>query len=215
MILVINNSGLLKNAYSTPKIINFLKKNKIKYKIISNRKTLNDVNKDLVKGIILSGSDMKYTEKMCTCKININLISLLEFTIPILGICFGFQTIGISYGGKISSLKKTKKTNQTIYYLENNELFNSIPNKTKFQQYHHDYLSDPPPSFKILAKSHNNIIQAIKHKLKPIYGVQFHPELSGKYGEQLLFNFINICYLPFNQDSNIKSSLIIGTNSNI
>jgi len=194
MILVINNSGTLKKAYSTPKIINFLKINGIKYKIISKRLDLNNIIlnlKNKIIGIILSGSDLKYSEKMCTCKININLISLLEFNIPILGICFGFQTIGISYGGKISTLKKKRQFKQLIN-INNNELFLGLSKTSKFQQYHHDYLSDCPPSFNIIA--YNDIIQGIKHNSKPIYGVQFHPELSGKSGEIVLFNFVNICH---------------------
>ena len=195
MILIINNSGILKKAYSTPKLIDFFKINKIKYKVISNRTQLNNVitkTRNQVKGIILSGSDLKYTEKMCTCRININLIALLEFNVPILGICFGFQTLGISFGGKISSLKEQIIHKQIIKF-KKNELFRNMPNNSKFQQYHHDYLSDAPPVFKILAKC-NNIIQAIKHKDKPIYGVQFHPELSGKNGHILLKNFVNLCF---------------------
>ena len=194
MILVINNSGPLKKAYSTPKIIEFLKINKIKYKIISNRLDLKDIillNKHKIYGIILSGSDLKYSEKMCTCKINTNLICLLEFSVPILGICFGFQTIGISFGGKISKLKRKINKMQEIN-LTDNELFQGLKRKTKFQQFHHDYLSDCPASFEIIA--FNDIIQGIKHIEKPIYGVQFHPELSGKTGNIILNNFINICY---------------------
>ena len=66
MIIIINNSGSLKNAYSTPKIIDFFKKRKYPYKVISDRKVLNTYiisNLKEIKGVILSGSDLKYTEK--------------------------------------------------------------------------------------------------------------------------------------------------------
>ena len=111
MIIIINNSGPLQKAYSTPRIIDFFKRRKYPHKVISNRKILNSyvlTNFKKIKGVILSGSDLKYTEKICTCLINMNLICLLEFNIPILGICFGYQTIAISFGGRIKSLAKLR-----------------------------------------------------------------------------------------------------------
>ena len=195
MLLVINNSGSLKKAYSTPKLINIIKKTKYPFQVISQRLELNRIlvtQKELITGIILSGSDIKYTDKICTCKINMNLISLLEFDVPILGICFGFQTIGISFGGKIQPLPNLRK-NKTDIILSNHPLFKNIPHITKFQEYNHDYLSEIPPSFRPIAYSNNNILEGITHFEKPIYGVQFHPELSGKYGYLLLNNFLEIC----------------------
>ena len=88
MIVIINNSGPLKKAYSTPQIIDFFKKRNYPYKVVSDRRILNTyliTNLKEIKGVILSGSDLKYTEKICTCQINMNLICLLEFNIPILG----------------------------------------------------------------------------------------------------------------------------------
>lgn len=196
MLLIINNSGPLKKAYSTPKLISFMKKSKYPFKVVSKRHDLNKIlvtEKESVTGIILSGSDIKYTDKICTCKINMNLISLLEFTVPILGICFGFQTIGISFGGKIQTLPELRKCKQSITLSSSNKLFDHIPNFTKFQEYNHDYLAEIPPSFRPIAYSDNNILEGIVHFEKPIYGIQFHPELSGKYGTQLLYNFLKIC----------------------
>ena len=53
----------------------------------------------------------------------------------------------------------------------------------------------PPFSFKVIAKTKNGMIQAIEHKEKNIFGVQFHPEISGKAGEKLLDNFLKLCGL--------------------
>ena len=195
MIIIINNSGPLQKAYSTPRIIDFFKRRKYPHKVISNRKILNSyvlTNFKKIKGVILSGSDLKYTEKICTCLINMNLICLLEFNIPILGICFGYQTIAISFGGRIKSLPKLRKKKEEVILLEH-PLFKNIPNNSKFQQYNHDYVSEIPISFRPIAYSNSNILEGIAHYKKPIYGIQFHPELSGKYGQYLLNNFIEIC----------------------
>ena len=163
--------------------------------MVSDRRILNTyliTNLKEIKGVILSGSDLKYTEKICTCQINMNLICLLEFNIPILGICFGYQTIAISFGGRIKSLPKLRKKKEEVILLEH-PLFKNIPNNSKFQQYNHDYVSEIPISFRPIAYSNSNILEGIAHYKKPIYGIQFHPELSGKYGQYLLNNFIEIC----------------------
>ena len=58
---------------------------------------------------------------------------------------------------------------------------------------HIDCATVMPYNFEIIAKSKSCKIEAIKHKKKKIYGVQFHPESSGKQGYQILDNFMKIC----------------------
>lgn len=195
MIIIINNSGKLKDAYSTPKLILFMNKNKIPYLVVSEIAELNKLlvyDRSNIKGIILSGSNLKYTDKLCTCKINMNLLCLLEFNVPILGICFGFQTIGISFGGKIKSLNQLRDKRSLIKFQEH-FLFKNINTNHKFRSYHRDYIAEIPITFRPIAYGENNIIEAIEHYYKPIYGVQFHPELSGKEGSKLLLNFLKKC----------------------
>lgn len=195
MILIINNSKKLKTAYSTPKLIEFLKINGVEYDVINNIKDLKYYvkNKALIKGAILSGSDLLYSEKINYNKINLNTTILLEFNIPVLGICFGFQSIGLFYGGSISKLKSLNYCCQKISFDNNNKLFKNIDANSKFFQFHNDYLEDVPDSFKVIAKSNKNVVNGIQHVEKKIYGVQFHPELSGSNGEKLLKNFLEIC----------------------
>lgn len=195
MIIIINNSGKLKDAYSTPKLISFMEKNDIEYLVVSEVDELNKLlinNMNQINGIILSGSNLKYTDKLCTCKINMNLLCLLEFNVPILGICFGLQTIGISFGGKIKSLPYHIDKRASIKF-QDHFLFKGIEKKHRFRSYHRDYLAEIPITFRPIAYGENNIIEGIEHYNKPIYGVQFHPELSGKEGSKLLVNFLKKC----------------------
>ena len=192
MYLLINNSYNDLNPKATPMLIKYFSKKKIEIKVINTKYDLvkHLKNKKKIKGIILSGSDLSYSENFCHNMLDINILALLEFDIPILGICFGFQTIGLFYGGTINRLKNLNKGKQKIN-LYKNELFNNITNNN-FYQYHQDYLVKIPPNFKIIAKE-KKIINGIKHKDKPIYGVQFHPELSGNTGFKIIDNFIHIC----------------------
>ena len=129
---------------------------------------------------------------MCINKINTNISMLLNYNIPILGICFGFQTIGIFFGGKIKRLPKINNKFENIFLDIGHPLFRNLDQVSKFKQYHNDYLADIPNNFKIIAIS-GKIIQGIAHASKPIFGVQFHPELSDDTGEIVLNNFIKFC----------------------
>jgi GMP synthase (glutamine-hydrolysing) len=192
MYLIINNSYGTEKAKATPKLINYFKKNNIPHSVINTKKQLvKYIDNYSILGIILSGSDLSYADKVCSNQININIMALLEFNVPVLGICFGFQTLGLFYGGTIAKLSKLNKGKQEIK-LKRNELFYNI-NNFEFYQYHNDYLKEVPYNFSVIAVSDKNIVNGIKHKYKPIYGVQFHPELSGNSGEQILENFMNIC----------------------
>ena len=192
MYLIINNSFKNINPKAFPKLIEYFTKKKLKFKVINTRTELIKyiTHKKNIKGLILSGSDLSYSDDFCHDMIDINILALLEFQVPILGICFGFQTIGLFYGGTINKLKNLNNDKKQVN-LYKNELFENITNNI-FHQFHQDYLVDIPPNFKILAKE-KKIINAIKHNDKPIYGVQFHPELSSNNGIKLLDNFINIC----------------------
>ena len=76
MYLIINNSYGTEKAKATPKLINYFKKNNIPHSVINTKKQLtNYINKKIL-GIVLSGSDLSYAEKVCSNKININIMAL-------------------------------------------------------------------------------------------------------------------------------------------
>ena len=181
-------------TYNTDMLIDFLQKNKIPFRNITSSKQMKKIlkEKDKVTGIILSGSNLKYSSKLCACSINNNIISLLEFDVPILGICFGYQTLGIVFGGNVKSLDKMVNAKKKTK-LKKSRIFKGMKNEEIFKYMHGDYIDIVPNSFKVIARTSNRLIQGIEHREREIYGVQFHPENSGKVGEKLLKNFIKIC----------------------
>ena len=185
-----------RTVFVTDKLIDYLKKNKIPYKDVTSSKQMKKLleSKEKVSGIILGGSNLKYSNKLCACSINNNIISLLEFNVPILGICFGYQTLSMAYGGNVSSMGKMVDTRKKVH-LKKSKIFKGMKKEEKFKFMHGDFVDDVPKSFKIIAKTSNGMVQGIQHRSKPIYGVQFHPEISGKIGELLLDNFIGLCDL--------------------
>ncbi|NCP67447.1 glutamine-hydrolyzing carbamoyl-phosphate synthase small subunit [bacterium] len=109
---------------------------------------------------------------------------------PIFGICLGNQMLGLAAGGKTEKMKYGHRgVNQPVEDLETNHCIVTTQN--------HGYVvaeDSLPADFKVWFKNLNdNSVEGIKHKTKPIFAVQFHPEAcAGPEDAQYLFEtFIN------------------------
>jgi len=73
------NDNQTRTTYVTDKLIDYLEKNKIPFKNVASSKQMKKIlkNKEKVDGIILGGSNLKYSNRLCACSINNNIISLL------------------------------------------------------------------------------------------------------------------------------------------
>ncbi len=125
-----------------------------------------------------------------------------ETSKPVLGICFGHQILGKLFGSEISHGTFAQGP-KVVHRLTEDELFSDIGIETPFMQEHHERIT-LPPGFHQLGTSTDADIEAMKHKEKPIWGVQFHPEVSGEHGQRLLKNF---CELIFGEDATGEISL--------
>jgi GMP synthase (glutamine-hydrolysing) len=113
---------------------------------------------------------------------------LKELTIPVLGICFGHQVIGLLYGAEVTTGKEDRDLRQ-LQILKSNQLFAGLSTEDSFQEDHTEEVSIPD-HFVRLAASSLCSNEAMKHSKLPFFGVQFHPESSGQAGMQLLQNFL-------------------------
>jgi len=161
-------------------------------------KVLNE-RKGEIKGIIMGGSILNYTDKLCVCSINNNMVALNSFNVPILGICFGFQSVIFGFGGLIGKLDKKQYGFKKTIIDNETPLFKGLDKYQKFKYFNGDYAEEAPPNFKIIANTNNGIIQGVENSEKKIYGVQFHPEVSNESGEKILKNFMEICKIKVNQ----------------
>jgi len=187
MILIINN-----HSGNINKIEKILKKYKQKY-IIKEQSSLFKEMKN-VKGIILTGGNLILDEKMIITKIRADASAILNYDVPILGICLGHEIIGELYGGEIAELKKPiVKEGHKVKILKKEHIFKNLPDEIGVYEYHSRYLKLAPNSFELSATSEKNKIEALFHKTKPIFTVQFHPEESYSVGEQIIKNFLDIC----------------------
>ncbi len=152
-----------------------------------------DFNPDLLfryKGIIISGAPLLITEQDMSPFVS--KVSWLKKTnIPVLGICFGHQLIGLTFQAYASRCKEDRDW-QLIEIAEKSILFNNLPIEVEMMEDHCETIS-VPPNFKLIASSDLCINEAMQHIKLPLFGVQFHPEVSGKNGYIVLENFIQLC----------------------
>jgi GMP synthase (glutamine-hydrolysing) len=119
---------------------------------------------------------------------------LNELDIPFLGICLGLHIIAHHFGGEVGVGEVGGYAEVKIRILEEDPLFEGIPEEISVWASHADEVKKIPENFIHLAESEICQFESIKHPDNPIYGVQWHPEVyHSQYGVELYQNFIQIC----------------------
>jgi len=106
---------------------------------------------------------------------------------PLLGICFGHQLICKFFGANIKKINYIKG-NLKIKKIKEDKIFRDLGDEIKIYEDHGYVIKNIPKEMISLAESVEGN-EIIKHKLKKIYGFQFHPEKT-KDGKKLIENFI-------------------------
>ena len=122
--LIIDNTKDLGNAEMTPRLINYFEKRNIPVIVISKQEELQALTGQKIKGIILSGGPILLSEKTELFRYSKNFTVLIEYSeVPILGICFGFQIMGMAHGGCVKSLgdDRREKVYEIIHVCQNNK----------------------------------------------------------------------------------------------
>ncbi|MEM3031031.1 MAG: GMP synthase subunit A [Candidatus Micrarchaeia archaeon] len=114
-------------------------------------------------------------------------------TQPVLGICQGHQLIAHYLGGKVGRGESAEYGIGRIAVDEPDLLFKGLPSSFNAWVSHFDEVKRLPPDFVSLAHSATCRIEAMKHKSRPLFGVQFHPEVwHTEGGERILANFLSL-----------------------
>ena len=115
-----------------------------------------------------------------------------ETDIPILGICYGFQLLAQSLGGRtVPGHDRREFGKATAQLTDGGVLFKELPQRFQVWMSHGDRVDQLPPGFKIYANS-GDLIAAAADESRKIWGLQFHPEVvHTHYGKEILENFIS------------------------
>ena len=161
-------------------------------KIVPNTTPFKEISAERVDGLVLSGGVPRIglQKELGNCR-----EYLEKAYFPILGICAGHQFIAQFFGGEIKPSKIPEfGKNELTLVKDDNALFKGVPKKSIVWESHTDEVAKLPKDFEVLGKSENCKIQAMHHKKKPFYGLQFHPEVEHtECGELVFKNFIEIC----------------------
>ena len=139
------------------------------------------------KGIILSGGPESVTDSY-TPRIP---QMIFDLNVPILGICYGMQTLAEQFGGQVISSEFKEFGYSELKVKTNCVLFSNLEKTLNVWMSHGDQVQDLPDNFDLVAASTSAPIAAMQHTTKPIYALQFHPEVTHtEDGKIILDNFI-------------------------
>ena len=126
--------------------------------------------------------------------IRMDVVKAFAGEIPILGICLGHQCIGEAFGGTVSYAKALFHGKQSVIAHDGSSIFTGIDSPIKVARYHSLAVQedDLPECLRVLARTDDGEIMAIRHKEYPVVGLQFHPEsIYTEHGKRLIENFVN------------------------
>ena len=151
----------------------------------------NKVDKDMLeafnpKAIILSGGPNSVTG-VGTPRANNHV---WEMGVPVLGICYGQQTMCEQLGGSVESSDDKEFGRADLEVLADNALFEGLDKTERVWMSHGDRVNSIPQGFEIIGKSNHAPFAAIADDVRKFYGVQFHPEVVHTVnGAKMLHNF--------------------------
>jgi anthranilate synthase component II len=128
-------------------------------------------------------------------KISIDVIKEFGKEIPILGVCLGYQGIGICFGAKIVNAPVLMHGKVSKVHHDNKTIYKDVPQNFDAGRYHSLIIDRESINGDLEITSHtsDNIVMGIRHKTYPIEGIQFHPEsILTEEGENIIKNWIEI-----------------------
>ena len=133
--------------------------------------------------IILSGGPQSITEDNVDYSFIFN-----QKELPVLGICYGMQIIGQFFGGEVKKGRVGEYGQARLHFIS--DKIKGVPDQFKVWMSHADHLKKLPKDFRIFLESENGLVAGIVSNSRPIFGLQFHPEVNhSEYGKNILGHF--------------------------
>ena len=153
--------------------------------------TADEVRARAPRGLIFSGGPASVYEEQSP-KID---KELLELDLPILGICYGLQSMVEHLGGAVEPAPAREYGRATATVDTSSPLFAGLPKESQVWMSHGDRVTKVEGMFTSIAHTDHSPFAATAHVSRPLYGVQFHPEVVHSVdGKQVVQNFVKgIC----------------------
>jgi GMP synthase (glutamine-hydrolysing) len=150
-------------------------------------------------GIILSGGPESVTRSEPGSKVMAAPEYVFELGVPVLGICYGMQTMAKQLGGEVVESKRREFGYAQVEVIRGSALISELRDGVTTNPYldvwmsHGDRVVKAPPGFSVIGRSDNTDIAAMADEKRGFYGLQFHPEVNDTLqGAGLLDRFIKV-----------------------
>ena len=125
--------------------------------------------------------------------ITVEAIRYFHQVIPILGVCLGHQAIGFAFGGEVVRAERIRHGKTSLIFHDGRTIYSGLPNPFEAVRYHSLILGRKavPECLEISAWTEEGEIMGLRHRRRPVEGVQFHPEsILTIFGSRIVENFI-------------------------
>jgi anthranilate synthase/aminodeoxychorismate synthase-like glutamine amidotransferase len=115
--------------------------------------------------------------------------------IPLLGVCLGHQALGQAFGGNVVRAPKLMHGKTSLVHHDGRTIYQDLTDPFEATRYHSLVVAreSVPASLEISAWTDDGIVMGLRHRERPIEGVQFHPEsILTRVGKDLLRNFLRL-----------------------
>ena len=117
-----------------------------------------------------------------------------QATVPVLGVCLGHQGLCLAAGARIDLAPEPFHGRTSVVRHNGDQLFAGIPERFEAMRYHSLLAYDLPEELTPIATTDDGLLMAVRHRTKPQWGVQFHPEsIATEHGDRLVENFVRLC----------------------
>ncbi len=145
-------------------------------------------------GVVLSGGPSSVNDENAP-ELN---EAIFDWDVPVIGICYGLQILAHNeIPGSVEKADRREFGRSELIVDDDSNLLAEIPEESVVWMSHGDHIKELSSNYEIIAHTDNANVAAVRHAKKPIYGVQFHPEvIHTVHGKQILKNFVySICKL--------------------
>ena len=174
-------------AQYTQLIARRIREQNVYSEILPHSISADDIRKKNIPAIILSGGPSSVYDNQAP-QVDPQILNL---DIPVLGICYGLHLMINNSGGNVLHKGQGEYGYAKIHSESESALLKNLSPESKVWMSHGDEIVSLGDGFETIARSSNNIVAAIQHHDKPLYGVQFHPEVvNTEEGSTILSNFL-------------------------
>lgn len=188
MLLIIDNQSQYLRRFKR----NYLDDRDVPHLIVEHNEQIDFSRLPAVSGLMISGGKGNPFEPL---NLTANYVAMMNLDVPTIGLCLGHEIIAAAHRCKIKRLDDYQSRRERVYInAADDPIFAGLAKgEVMIQKKHRFHVPAVSPELEILAYSEACPNEVMRHRDRPIYGFQGHPEVSGEDGLRIMGNFLRMC----------------------